>query len=122
MHHALRVHIDDEQSRFTPNMRWMSSTVTLASADLRTLPDLDLGLHTSLNPSRCRSIMFSATRSCRERRTAPTKPVTMGSGRKDPPVLAFLFRGDVDLPAKSSAYALFRDNLVPSLAASDLIA
>jgi hypothetical protein len=55
-----------------------------------------------------------------QRRAGATKP--RGPNAEDPPVLAFLFRGDVDLPAKSSVYALFRYNHVPSLTASDLIA
>ena len=38
-----------------------------------------------------------------------------------PPVLAALFRGDVDLPPGSDAYALFRERVTPTLAASDLL-
>jgi hypothetical protein len=37
------------------------------------------------------------------------------------PVIAMLYRGDVDLPDGSSAYALFRERVTPSLAASDLL-
>ncbi len=37
------------------------------------------------------------------------------------PVLALLYRGDVDLPEGSSASALFRERVKPSLAASDLL-
>jgi hypothetical protein len=36
-------------------------------------------------------------------------------------LLAFLLHGDVDLPAGSSSYALFRERLIPTLAASDLL-
>jgi hypothetical protein len=38
-----------------------------------------------------------------------------------PPLMALLYRGDVDLPEGSSAYALFRERVTPSLAASDLL-
>jgi hypothetical protein len=38
-----------------------------------------------------------------------------------PPVLAMLYRGNLGLPAGSEAYVLFRDLVVPSLSASDLI-
>jgi len=38
------------------------------------------------------------------------------------PVLAVLFKGDVDLPKGSASYALFREHVTPSLAASDLLA
>jgi hypothetical protein len=37
------------------------------------------------------------------------------------PVIAMLYRGDVDLPDGSSAYALFHERVTPSLAASDLL-
>ena len=37
------------------------------------------------------------------------------------PTLAFLYQGDVDLPEGSMSYALFRERLSPSLAASDLL-
>jgi hypothetical protein len=37
------------------------------------------------------------------------------------PVIAMLYRGDVDLPDGSSANALFRERVTPSLAASDLL-
>lgn len=36
-------------------------------------------------------------------------------------VLAALFEGDLDLPAGSACYALFRGRATPTLAASDLI-
>jgi len=39
----------------------------------------------------------------------------------DGPAMAVLFRGDLDLPAGSVIYALFRERVVPSLAASDLL-
>jgi hypothetical protein len=38
-----------------------------------------------------------------------------------PPVLAVLYRGDVDLPDGSSTYALFRERVIPSIGASDLL-
>jgi len=44
-------------------------------------------------------------------------PVTLGSA----PVLAALFKGDVELPDGSATYALFREQVIPSLAASDLL-
>ena len=37
------------------------------------------------------------------------------------PILAILYRGDIDLPQDSASYALFRERVAPSLAASDLI-
>ncbi len=37
------------------------------------------------------------------------------------PTLALLYRGDVDLPEGSTSYALFREGISPSLAASDLL-
>jgi hypothetical protein len=37
------------------------------------------------------------------------------------PVFAALFKGDVELPKGSAAYALFREQVTPSLAASDLV-
>jgi hypothetical protein len=40
----------------------------------------------------------------------------------DAPVLAFLHRGDLDLPPGSSAYALFRERTAAALAAADLLA
>lgn len=38
-----------------------------------------------------------------------------------PPLLALLHRGDVELPEGSTAYALFRERVTPSLAAADLL-
>lgn len=38
-----------------------------------------------------------------------------------PPILALLHRGNIDLPAGSVAYALFRERVIPSLSASDLL-
>src|SRR6185503_12105791 len=38
-----------------------------------------------------------------------------------PPLMAMLYRGDIDLPEGSSAYALFRERVTPSLSASDLL-
>ncbi len=37
------------------------------------------------------------------------------------PVLALLYRGDLELPANSRVYALFREQLTPDLAAGDLL-
>jgi hypothetical protein len=37
------------------------------------------------------------------------------------PRLAFLLHGDVELPPGSSSYALFRERLIPTLAASDML-
>jgi hypothetical protein len=37
------------------------------------------------------------------------------------PVLALVLRGDLELPAQSRVYALFRERLTPNLAAADLI-
>ena len=50
----------------------------------------------------------------------------VGSSREvgpigDEPVLALLLHGDLSLPAGSAAYALFREHLTCTLAASDLI-
>jgi hypothetical protein len=39
-----------------------------------------------------------------------------------PPLMAILYRGDLQLPARSAVYALFREQLTPTLAASDLLA
>src|SRR4029078_10003722 len=46
------------------------------------------------------------------------EPVSLGPA----PVLAVLFKGDGELPKGSPAYALFREQVTPSLAASDLVA
>jgi hypothetical protein len=43
-------------------------------------------------------------------------------GNNAPPVFAALLRGDIDLPAGSSAYALFRERVTSPVAASDLLA
>lgn len=45
------------------------------------------------------------------------KPLELG----DAPVLAILHRGDVALPNDSSAYALFREQVIPTMDAADLI-
>jgi hypothetical protein len=37
------------------------------------------------------------------------------------PALAILFRGDIEVPEGSAIYAIFRDQLVPTIAASDLL-
>jgi hypothetical protein len=46
----------------------------------------------------------------------PQTTVTQGT-----PILALLYQGDIDLPEGSLCYALFRERLSPSLAASDLL-
>jgi hypothetical protein len=38
-----------------------------------------------------------------------------------PPVFAILYRGDLELPGNSAVYALFHNQITPSLAASDLL-
>jgi hypothetical protein len=38
-----------------------------------------------------------------------------------PALLAFLRRGDIELPKESQSYALFREQVTPTLAASDLL-
>jgi hypothetical protein len=38
-----------------------------------------------------------------------------------PPMLALLFRGDLELPAGSPVYALFRESVTPTIVASDLL-
>lgn len=48
------------------------------------------------------------------------EPVASVNGDTSP-ALAVLFRGDLELPEGSSIYALFRERLIPSLAASDLL-
>jgi len=48
---------------------------------------------------------------------APTHPAEL----PDDPVLALLFRGDLDLPDDSASYALFRERMTPTLQASDLL-
>jgi hypothetical protein len=45
-------------------------------------------------------------------------PLLLGSA----PVLAALFKGNIELPKGSASYALFREQVTPSLAASDLLA
>jgi hypothetical protein len=140
------------QSRFSLDIRSMSSMVSLANGDLRTVPDLDFRLQRSRKPSRCqrttvsgftrrtashqrrtmldrntskplscgrkrgcstlcdatisccRSIMFSATSSCRERNASPTRPVMMGSGRSDS--LSFFFVQVTTLPTADRTRAL----------------
>lgn len=42
-------------------------------------------------------------------------------GVEAPPVLAVLCRGDIELPPGSAVYALFREGLVPTLSAADLL-
>lgn len=37
------------------------------------------------------------------------------------PILAALYRGNIDLPRQSAAYALFRESVTPNLAAADLL-
>jgi hypothetical protein len=48
--------------------------------------------------------------------------VDAGAGiTSDQPCLALLYRGDIDPPLGSAVYALFRERVVPTLAASDLL-
>lgn len=47
------------------------------------------------------------------------RPVTLPE--LEGPALAFLFRGDLDLPPESSAYVLFRERTAAALAAADLL-
>ncbi|HYQ04475.1 MAG TPA: MXAN_6230/SCO0854 family RING domain-containing protein [Polyangiaceae bacterium] len=47
--------------------------------------------------------------------------VQQALGNTSQPALALLFRGDLDLPNGSAVYALFRDRVVPTLSASDLL-
>jgi len=42
-------------------------------------------------------------------------------GAAGPPLMAVLYRGDLDVPEGSSVYALFRETVSPTLAASDLL-
>lgn len=52
------------------------------------------------------------------------KPDELRSGALnlgDSPALAALVQGNIDLPVGSSAYALFRERVIPTLAASDLL-
>jgi len=46
---------------------------------------------------------------------------SVGLAVVDAPLMAVLYRRDVDLPEGSSAYALFRERITPSLAASGLL-
>lgn len=43
------------------------------------------------------------------------------SAADNSPIFAGLYRGTINLPAGSSAYALFRENVTPNLSASDLL-
>jgi hypothetical protein len=54
-------------------------------------------------------------------RGEPDEPRSRPPRADGPPLLALLHRGDLDLPEGSTAYALFRERLTPSLAASDLL-
>jgi hypothetical protein len=51
----------------------------------------------------------------------PDEPRARPPRGDGPPLLALLHRGDVDLPEGSAAYALFRERVTPTLAASDLL-
>ena len=44
-----------------------------------------------------------------------------GLAPEGPPVLAMLYRGDIDLPVNSSIYSLFCERTRPTLAAGDLL-
>jgi hypothetical protein len=50
------------------------------------------------------------------------EPARLADALADGPVLAALLRGDVDLPAGSVAYALFRERVTAPIAAADLLA
>ncbi len=52
-----------------------------------------------------------------DRQTKLPKNFSLGSD----PVLALLFRGDLNLPPESAAYAIFREQVSPTLSASDLL-
>jgi hypothetical protein len=54
-------------------------------------------------------------------RGASDEPRSRWPGEGAPPTLAVLYRGDVDLPPGSAAYALFRERIAPSLGAADLV-
>jgi hypothetical protein len=86
--------------------------------------------------ARCRRVLVRGRTSCsqfvrRPDEDAPAFHARLVGGQPDatsppplldgPPVLALLFRGDLDLPPGSSAYALFRERVTPTLAASDLL-
>ena len=53
------------------------------------------------------------------RATPDDRPQTEVPG--DAPILALLYRGDIELPDGSCLYALFREQTVPTIAASDLL-
>jgi hypothetical protein len=85
--------------------------------------------------ARCRTVIVRGPSVCRYTRRAGEEasafyarlrrkdadergaPITLGSA----PVLAALFKGDLELPKGSATYALFRERVIPSLAASDLL-
>lgn len=54
--------------------------------------------------------------------TTPGEPAALPVGADGPPVFAALLRGDVDLPAGSTCYALFRQRITNPIAAADLLA
>lgn len=54
-------------------------------------------------------------------RAVSDPPQSQIPGTDSPPLLAMLYQGDVDLPDGSSAYALFRDRVTPTLTAGDLL-
>ncbi len=51
----------------------------------------------------------------------PDEPNSQPPRTNATPMLGVLFRGDLNLPAGSAIYALFREKLTPSIAASDLL-
>ena len=52
----------------------------------------------------------------------PAEPVALEAQLGTAPVFAALLRGDLALPEGSSSYALFRQQLTPTLSAADLLA
>ncbi|HUQ04828.1 MAG TPA: MXAN_6230/SCO0854 family RING domain-containing protein [Kofleriaceae bacterium] len=58
----------------------------------------------------------------RLRRDDAGEPARLDDALAGGPVLAALLRGDVDLPAESVAYALFRERVTAPIAAADLLA
>jgi hypothetical protein len=95
----------------------------------------DLGLlHAA---ARCQRVVLRGARAVRyvrrqdeDRASFHTRLLAGDSGEPLPgspalpenaPCLAVLYGGDLELPSGSSAYALFRERVVPTLTASDLL-
>ena len=53
--------------------------------------------------------------------SAEADGVPDGFSNDGAPILAMLYKGDVDLPSGSASYALFRERVTPTLAAADLL-